>query len=243
MPPPGQGDRLDGRRRESSVAVDEDRQGRIDQPEACEQEVGLGRVGLEPLVRLRSAREEIAKTVVLGVHPPTHDLHLWANRAHAVDSSAALPAYASRRRRRSGSPRSTVQRDTRPRNVTQGRAGRDRRGLQGDGSTCGGLVRARICDARRHDTLGRAPTLVVALLRFAPARRDVRFAPRRAARLKSGSAPPCPSRKVSSANGTIAAMSLSGIAASSDLSRTASRTLGFLLAAMRSREFPATLVG
>jgi hypothetical protein len=38
-------------------------------------------------------------------------------------------------------------------------------------------------------------------------------------------------------------MSISGIAASSDLSRTASRTLGFLLAAMRSREFPATLVG
>jgi hypothetical protein len=27
---------------------------------------------------------------VLGVHPPTHDLHRWAYRAHVVDSSAAL---------------------------------------------------------------------------------------------------------------------------------------------------------
>jgi hypothetical protein len=38
-------------------------------------------------------------------------------------------------------------------------------------------------------------------------------------------------------------MSLSGIEASSDLSRTAIGTLGFLLAAMRSRAFPATLNG
>jgi hypothetical protein len=28
-----------------------------------------------PLVRLRNAREEVAKTVMLSVHPPTHDLH------------------------------------------------------------------------------------------------------------------------------------------------------------------------
>ena len=94
---PGQCDRLDGRRRESSVAVDEDRQRRIDHPEACEQKVGLGRVRLVPLVRLRGAREEISKPVVLGVHPPTHDLHRWAYRAHVVDSSAALQVYGSRR--------------------------------------------------------------------------------------------------------------------------------------------------
>jgi hypothetical protein len=79
---PGLGDRLDGRRRESSVAVDEDGESRIDQPEALEQEVGLGRPCLMPLVRLSGAREEIAKTVVLGVHPPTHDLHPWVYRAH-----------------------------------------------------------------------------------------------------------------------------------------------------------------
>src|SRR5439155_2244000 len=91
---PGRRDRLDGRRRESSLTVDEDRQSRIDQPKACEQEVGLGRVRLVPLVRLRGAREEIAKTVMLGVHPPTHDLHRWAYRAHVVDSSAALQPYA-----------------------------------------------------------------------------------------------------------------------------------------------------
>jgi len=93
---PGRCDRLDGRPRESSVAFDEDRQGRIDQPEAREQEVGLGLACRVPLVRLRVAREEIAKTVVLGVHPPTNDPHHWAYRAHVVDTSAALKAYGSR---------------------------------------------------------------------------------------------------------------------------------------------------
>jgi hypothetical protein len=43
-----------------------------------------------PLIWLRGAREEVAKTAVLGIHPPTNDLHRWAYRAHAVDSSAAL---------------------------------------------------------------------------------------------------------------------------------------------------------
>ena len=94
---PGQCDRLDGRRGKGSVAVDEDRQGRIDEPEAREQEVRLGRIRLVPLVRLRGAREEIAETVMLCVHPPTHDLHRWAYRAHAVDSSAALQGYAAQR--------------------------------------------------------------------------------------------------------------------------------------------------
>jgi hypothetical protein len=49
-----------------------------------------------PLVRLRGAREEISKPVVLGVHPTTHDLNRWAYRAHIVDSSAALQVYGSR---------------------------------------------------------------------------------------------------------------------------------------------------
>src|SRR5207244_7882989 len=97
---PGRYDRLDGRLRQSSVAVDEDRQGRIAEAEAREQEVGLGRARLVPLVRLRGAREEIAKTVVLGVHPPTHHLQRWAYRAHVVDSSAAVQAYDSRPARR-----------------------------------------------------------------------------------------------------------------------------------------------
>ncbi|MGZ4418595.1 MAG: hypothetical protein ACXVRV_10515, partial [Gaiellaceae bacterium] len=87
---PGQGNRLDGRRSKGSVALDEDGQGRINEPKAREQEVSLGRIRLVPLLRLRGAREEIAETVVLSVHPPTHDLHRWAYRAHAVDSSAAL---------------------------------------------------------------------------------------------------------------------------------------------------------
>ena len=94
---PGQGDRLDGRRSKGPVAVDEDRQGRINEPKAREQEVRLGRIRLVPLVRLRGAREEIAETVMLCVHPPTHDLHRWAYRAHAVDSSAALQGYAAQR--------------------------------------------------------------------------------------------------------------------------------------------------
>jgi len=88
----GRDDRLDGGPRQRSVAVDHDRQRRIDQLEAREQEVGLGRARLVPLVRLRGAREEIAKAVVLGVHPPTDDLNRWAYRAHVVDSSAALSA-------------------------------------------------------------------------------------------------------------------------------------------------------
>jgi hypothetical protein len=58
--------------------------------------VGLGRVRIDLLVRLRDAREEIAKSVVLGVQPPTHDLHRWAYRAHVLDSSDALEAYGSR---------------------------------------------------------------------------------------------------------------------------------------------------
>jgi len=33
---------------------------------------------------------------VLGVHPPTDDLHRWAYRAHIVDSNAALQVYGSR---------------------------------------------------------------------------------------------------------------------------------------------------
>src|SRR2546421_12958672 len=67
---PGLRDHLDGRPSKGSVAVDEDWQGRIDQPAVLEQAIGLGRTRLVPLVRLRAAREEVAKTVVLGVHPP-----------------------------------------------------------------------------------------------------------------------------------------------------------------------------
>jgi hypothetical protein len=72
------------------VIVDEDRQGRIDQPETLEQGVGLGRPRLVPFVRLRRPRQEVANAVVLGVHPATHDLYRWAYRTHALDSSDAL---------------------------------------------------------------------------------------------------------------------------------------------------------
>jgi hypothetical protein len=47
---------------------------------------------------------------------------------------------------------------------------------------------------------------------------------------------------VSSAGGTIAVMSLSGIEATSDPSTPLARLCGFLLAAMRNPEVPATLV-
>ena len=50
---------------------------------ASSKTVGLGRARLVPLVRLRGARQEVAEPVVLGVHPPTDDLHRWTHRAHA----------------------------------------------------------------------------------------------------------------------------------------------------------------
>jgi hypothetical protein len=89
--PPGRCDALDGRSLdERSVGFDEDRQSRVDQPETLEQVVGLGRARLVPLVRLRAPREEVAKAVVLAVHPLTHDLDLWAHGTHVVDGNAAL---------------------------------------------------------------------------------------------------------------------------------------------------------
>ena len=72
---PGRRDRLHGRLREDAVAVDEDGQVRIGQAEPLEELVGLGRVRLVPLVRLRGAGQEVAEAVVLRVHPPPDDLH------------------------------------------------------------------------------------------------------------------------------------------------------------------------
>jgi len=79
---PGHHDLLDGRTGQRSLDVDEDGQGRIDQPETLEQGVGLGRPRLVPFVRLCRPRQEVANAVVLSVHPPTHDLYRWTNRAH-----------------------------------------------------------------------------------------------------------------------------------------------------------------
>jgi hypothetical protein len=56
----------------------------IAQAEPLEQRVGLGRARLVPLVRLRGAREEVAKAVVLRVHPHYDgSLHLSVPTADA----------------------------------------------------------------------------------------------------------------------------------------------------------------
>jgi hypothetical protein len=62
---------------------------------------------LVPLARLCSAREEISKAVVVGVHPPIHYLHRRAHRAHVVDSCATLGGLRLRS-------------DSRPRKVSMG---------------------------------------------------------------------------------------------------------------------------
>ena len=51
--------------------------------EPVEQLLRLRRGGLEPLVRLRDACEEVAETVVLGVQPPADDPNRRADRTHA----------------------------------------------------------------------------------------------------------------------------------------------------------------
>jgi hypothetical protein len=48
-----------------------------------EQLVGCLRACLEPLVRLRDPRDEVAQPVMLRIEPAADDLHRWANRAHA----------------------------------------------------------------------------------------------------------------------------------------------------------------
>jgi hypothetical protein len=93
---PGHHDLLDGRTGERSLDVDEDRQSRVDQPQTLEQGFGLGRPRLVPFIRLRRPREEIAKPVVLGLHPATHYLHRWAYGAHVAILVACYGLTAGR---------------------------------------------------------------------------------------------------------------------------------------------------
>ena len=81
---PRSGDRLDRRCLVALLAVDEDREGGLREPEAFEQALGVGRARLVPVVGLGRAREEVAQPVVLGVHPPADDLHRWPDRTHSA---------------------------------------------------------------------------------------------------------------------------------------------------------------
>src|SRR5262249_17919227 len=94
-PPPRARDPLDRRFRDDELTVDEHRQRRIVHGALIEELVGLRATRFVPLVRLRGAREEIAESIVLRIQAPPHDLHRWTYRAHPLDSSAEMPAYAS----------------------------------------------------------------------------------------------------------------------------------------------------
>jgi hypothetical protein len=76
-------DGLDGRSVvHRAVLLDEDGQVGITKPGTLEQFVCPHRSGLEPVVRLGRAREEVAQAIVLRLQAPADDLHLRPDGTH-----------------------------------------------------------------------------------------------------------------------------------------------------------------